>query len=310
MNDQERRFFVLREPFTANEADDLLGRLVVSKTSPLDKFAPFSDPSRPAHKTNDIIPSILPKPEISTGCDQTITVARERGFTVQLSALLSIDLSRSKGETRRLESELVKKYTLQNPQACFQQFMQDDDYAQDARDLLASTSTGRVYLVTGFITTSEATWTIENTASNGNGFKAAIPIGEAAGLPIPGFDVGFGVNGSNSNTSSHTRHVSEEQIFAISYSVVELSTRFKLLSKSTAPTPVVGRPKRAKAYHLAMGNESDGDDEELEWCSDDEEALVTTSKPSTLPNRELEVHEEDVQESLENREYSSYLNVI
>lgn len=310
MNNHERRFFLLREPFTANEADDLLGRLVVSKTSPLDKFAPFSDPTRPAHKTNDILPSILPKPDISTRCDQTITVAREHGLTVQLSALLSFNLSRTKGETRRLESELVKKYTLQSPQVYFQQLMQDDDYAQDARELIASTSSGRVYLVTGFITASEATWTIENTASSGNGFNATIPIGIAAGLPSPGLDAGFGVNGSNSNTSSHTRHVSEEQIFAISYSVVKLSTRFNLLSKSTARTPVVSHPKKAKPYHLAMSNESDGDDEELDWCSEDEDAVVTTSKPSTLSKRELEVCEEDAQESLENQESSCYLNVI
>lgn len=189
--------------------------------------------------------------------------------------------------------------------------MRDDNYAQDARELIAGTSAGRVYLVTSFITASEATWTIENTTTSGSGFNSTIPIGQATGFPDPGFDVGFGVNGSNSNTRSHTRHVSEEQIFAISYSVVKLSTRFTWFSKD-AQTPVVSRPKRAKAYHLAMSSENDGEDEELEWYSEDEEAVVSKSKPnaSALVEQELEVYMEDVELNLEDEEDFLYFNVI
>jgi hypothetical protein len=302
MSSQTRKFFVLREPFPATDPHDILCRLVVSKASPLDKYAPFNDPSRPAHRTCDIIPSILPNPEISATWSDSFTVAREKGFTVQLSALLNINLSRSVGETIQLESGEVKKYALENPHVYFRQLINNDHYLQDARELIASTRSGYAYLITGFITTTDTTWTIENTVGGGKGFNATVPLGQAIGLPDAGLlDSGFGVNASNSNARSHTRHVAEEQVFAVSYSVVKMTNKMKWLSTTPEPTPMLGRPKRAKAHHLAMNHGDSSDDEEIEWDSEDSEVQVTkrVSDPGFTTEEEWEFYAEGTEHTLE-----------
>lgn len=302
MSSQTRKFFVLREPFSATDPHDILCRLVVSKTSPLDKYAPFNDPSKPAHRTCDIIPSILPKPEISTACSDSFTVAREKGFTVQLSALLNINLSRSIGETIQLESGCVKKYALENPDVYFRQLIKNDHYLQDARELIASTRSGHAYLITGFITTTDTTWTIENTVGGSKSFNATVPLGQATSLPDAGLlDSGFGLNTSNSNTRSHTRHISEEQVFAVSYSVVKLTNKISWVSTAPEPTPMLGRPKRAKAHHLAMNRGEDSGDEEIEWDSEDSDVQVTkrVSNPDFSTEEEWEFYAEGAEHILE-----------
>ena len=277
----------------------------------MDKSAPYSDPVRPPHNTNDILPFILPSPEVSTSCDQSITVAKERGFSVQFSALLNINLSRTEQEIRRLESELMKKYTLQNPGIYYEQLMQNEHYAQDARDLLASTKAGHAYFITGFITASETTWTIGKTMGSGGAFDTTVPVGQACGLPDGGLlGVSFGTNKLINNSCSHTRHVREEQIFAVSYYTVKLSSRLKWLSHDASRTPILSGPKKAKAYHLAMGNNNDDEEIEFEWDSGDEEGSITEFKSKELESEDLMILVNDVQQILEENDGSLYLEIM
>jgi hypothetical protein len=312
MRAQDRRFFLLQEPIPATEVDSFLGRLVVSKVSPLDKYAPYSPSGDVRHKTNDIIPCILPKPEMVKSVDQTTTVARERGFSMKLSALLNIDLSRTEEESRGLQSELVKKYMLPLPEDHFLRLMQNKFYAQDALRLLQGTQSGRAYLVTGIITATESTWTIETTVGRGKGFNATVPVGEAVGIPDPGLlDVGFGMNGSTSNTRSYTKHVAEEQIIAVAYSVVKLSSKLTWSPNLITQTPVIGRPKRAKGHHLSMGGDDEDEEEEFEWDSDDEDGVVKEARPGkTGQDDALEITLQNGVQLLELGENVPYLDLI
>ncbi|CVL11808.1 hypothetical protein FPRO06_13103 [Fusarium proliferatum] len=311
MSYQERKFFVLRDPLSAPEAASLLGRLVTSIESPLDSFAPYPDPRRPPHNTNDILPSILPEPEVSNFSDQTITVAKDHGFSVQLSALLNINLSRNCEESIRLESDLVKKYVLSSPEIYFEQLMENGDYAKDAQDLLSKAKRNRGYLITGFITASETTWTTENTTGRGGGFDVTVPVGQACGIPDSGFlDVSLGANSVTSHTQSHTRHVAEEQIIAISYANVQLSGKPIWPSRRVDYKPVITGPKKAKAHHLAMSNQ-DGDDlEELEWDSDDEDGTIYKSEPVKLQEEELQILLGENQQMIEGDESFLFLNIF
>ncbi|KAG5749910.1 hypothetical protein H9Q69_012446 [Fusarium xylarioides] len=311
MSYQERKFFVLRDPLSAPEAPSLLGRLVTSIESPLDRFAPYPDPRRPPHNTNDILPSILPEPQVSNLSDQTITVAKDHGFSVQLSALLNINLSRNSEESIRLESDLVKKYVLSSPEIYFEQLMENGDYAKDARDLLSKAKRNRGYLITGFITASGTTWTTENTTGRGGGFDATVPVGQACGIPDSGFlDVSLGANSVTSHTQSHTRHVVGEQIIAISYATVQLSGKPIWPSRNVNYIPVITGPKKAKAHHLAMSN-NDGDDmEEVEWDSDDEDGAICISEPMKLQEEDLEILLKDNQRIAEEDSSFLYLTVF
>ncbi len=65
-------------------------------------------------------------------------------------------------------------------------------------------------------------------------------------------------------------HVAEDKIFAVSYSIVKLSYGFNRSPLSVTKTLVICRPKRAKAHHLAFGNDNDSD-EEIKVSSDEDE---------------------------------------
>ncbi|KAF5642454.1 uncharacterized protein FTJAE_3611 [Fusarium tjaetaba] len=311
MSYQERKYFVLRDPLSAPEAPSLLGRLVTSIESPLNRFAPYPDPRRPPHNTNDILPSILPEPQVSSLSDQTITVAKDHGFSVQLSALLNINLSRNSEESIRLESDLVKKYVLSSPEIYFEQLMENDDYAKDALDLLSKAKHNRGYLITGFITSSGTTWTTENTTGRGGGFDVAVPLGQACGIPDPGLlDISLGTNRATNHTQSHTRHVAGEQIIAISYATVQLSGKTIWPSRHVDYKPVITGPKKAKAHHLAMSNKDGDDMEELEWDSDDEDGIICTSEPTKLQEEELEILLKENQHIAEEDSNFLYLTIF
>ncbi|KAI8395938.1 hypothetical protein FOFC_21468 [Fusarium oxysporum] len=172
---QGQSFFVLHDPITAAEADTFLGRLVVSKTSPLDNFSPISLRNKAYRRTDELIPGILLQPETLVSIDWTATAVRKRSITWQLSALLNLNLPSIVDDRLRLESELVKRYILPDPEATFRKLMKNDFYNQEAWKLLRKTKSksNRLYLVTGFITASESTWAkrFESTRNKTHTYK-------------------------------------------------------------------------------------------------------------------------------------------
>ncbi|OJJ08813.1 hypothetical protein ASPVEDRAFT_47969 [Aspergillus versicolor CBS 583.65] len=268
----QRKYFILDKLIDAGEIDSFLGRVVETKSQPLARFAPCRPltPEERPHNTNDIIPGILPEPSVSINRKETIQIFREKGISGQLSALLGFDIMRGSSETRQLESELVKQYTLSNPVQYFETLMHDQDYAQDVRALLETTKSHHAYLVTGFLTAVRATWTITSGTNTANSLGVNIPLSTLINVPVPGL-LDFSFQPRISSGAQHTRELSsdQEEIFAVSYSVVEWKHRGVPLPGFGIKAPVLGRPKRAKAYHLALGHD-DGSSEEIELDSDEE----------------------------------------
>lgn len=267
-----RRFFILDEAIPATEIESFMCRVVTLKNLPLTKFAPFPpiSPGEASHNTNEIIPSILPTPSLSTSRKEFLKVVHEKEIKIGLTAFFGLDFARNKEESRSLESELVKRYVLSNPEHHFQKLMQNEHYARDILALLDSNKLHHAYLVTGFLTTAGATWKIEASCKKTDGFNVVAPISDLANIPVPGL-LDLSVNPRITTTTEQKREmcVAEEEIFAVSYSIVKLSYGFKGSAFSITKTPVIGRPKRAKAYHLAMGDGS-GSDDEIEVSSDDD----------------------------------------
>jgi hypothetical protein len=154
----ERRFFILDETIPATEIESFMCRVVALKNLPLTKFVPFPpiSPGEPSHNTNDITPSILPTPSLSTSRKEFLKVVREREIKVGLTAFFGLDFARNKEESRSLESQLIKRYTLSNPEHHFQKLMENEHYARDIHTLLDSNKLHHAYLVTGFLTTTGA----------------------------------------------------------------------------------------------------------------------------------------------------------
>jgi hypothetical protein len=259
----DRKYFLLQEPISAAEAGSFLCRVVTSKTSPATKFAPFSMPGAQSHNSNDIIPSILPEPSLSTIDEHSLSVARERGISIQLTALLGLNFSRSNEETRTLKSTCVRRYTLPNPQSFFEELMKNEAYARDVHALLDEIWPHNAYLITGFLTATDSNWVATTKQGTTKGLNINIPLSEIAAVPLSGLaDTGIAPEWSSSTEESRTTSATGEEIFAVSYSTVKLSYKLSGSGSLFKPTPRIGRPKRAKAHHLAFG---DDDDEESDY---------------------------------------------
>lgn len=268
----ERRFFILNETVPATDIGSFMCRVVASKTLPLIKFAP-SPPMAPGdhpHNTNDIIPSILPTPSLSTNRKEVVQVIRERGISIALTSFFDLNFARSRDEKSMLESQLVKRYTLPNPEHYFQRLMQNEHYARDVRTLLDNSHFHRAYLVTGFMTTKGAVWKTDSGQKKTNGFEVTVPVSELAAVPVPGsLDFRFGPTVMTSTQQNREMRVADEEIFAVSYSVVKLAYSVSRSAGIITKAPKVGPAKRAKAHHLALGCDDDSD-EEIDVDSDDD----------------------------------------
>ncbi len=188
-------------------------------------------------------------------------------------------MARNTEQSRDLESRMVKKYCLPNPERYFQELLKNEHYAGDVGLLLRKLWPRHAYLVTGFLTATESTWKIEDARSKSTGFNLVLPVSGALSVPVPGLvDVEINPHASTSAECRRELHVAGEQIFAVSYSIVKLALKFTSSAGLVTSVPTIGRPKRAKAHHLAFGSNED-EDEEVEYESDDDdEDTINTSK--------------------------------
>ncbi|KAH6684469.1 hypothetical protein B0J14DRAFT_13228 [Halenospora varia] len=264
-------FFLLDQPISATEIKSFLCRVVVSTSSPLTQFAPFSLPGTPSHNTDDIIPSILPEPSLSTSIKAFRKAARERGVSVKLANLVGFHVTRNEEQSRTLESESVKRYILPNPEHYFEELMKNENYSRDVRALLEKVRPRHAYLVTGFLTTTKSAWKIDGSQNSTTALNVTVPVSTILPVAVAGaVDIDGGLGGSGSSQQSDERAVAEEEIFAVSYSVARLSYKPSASKTLLTSNPTIGPPKRAKAYHLALGNnEEEEEEEEIDWDSDD-----------------------------------------
>jgi hypothetical protein len=266
----QSKFFLLDQPISATEAQSFLCRVVVSTTSPLTQFAPFSLPGTPSHNTDDIIPSILPEPSLSTSIKAFRKAARERGVSVKLANLFGFDVTRNEEQSRTLESESVKRYILPNPEHYFEELMKNEHYARDVRALLEKVWPRHAYLVTGFLTATKSAWKIDGSQNSKTALNFTVPVSNVLPATVAGaVDSGGRLGGSGSSKQNDERAVAEEEIFAVSYSVARLSYKPSASKTLFTYNPTVGPPKRAKAHHLAFLNDEEEEEEEIDWDSDD-----------------------------------------
>ncbi|RYO88755.1 hypothetical protein DL766_005195 [Monosporascus sp. MC13-8B] len=259
-----RRFFLLGRPCPASEIPSMMGRVVAYKLQPLEKYAPFClqcSTKVDRHNPEDIIPNILPKPSLSISRKDVLSATTDHGLRLSLGSLFGIEFGREKENSVELETACIKTYALSNPDAIFDMLMQNNKYAADVQKLCASITKRQAFLVTGFLTTSGATWTRRHGEKRTGGFTAAIPVSAAvAGLPIPAELIDPAIEPSRmvGGSIQKTMKVEEEQIFAMSYSLVKIT--YHLTKKKTQPgTPRIGPPVLAKLRDLAFGETEEED---------------------------------------------------
>ena len=280
-----RRYFVLDETCPASEIPSMIGRVVADKLLPLTKFAPIEPltSTEPRHNPQDIIPSILPAPSLSTNRKDFLETLDAGGIKASLASFFGFNFTTTDEEGLNMKSQDVKRYTLNNPEQYFKILMQNELYARDVWELLESST--KAYFVVGFLTVTGAIWTQTSGQHSHGSATINVPISELAGVPMPQLDVQFGPSRTTTFNQSRTMRVVQEEIFAIAYCPAKTRYSFdKTAPRFIKKTPRLGPPKRAKAKRLAMGYGSS--DEEIEDDSEEE-------KGHKVIVLEAEVAEED-----------------
>jgi hypothetical protein len=167
----------------------------------------------------------------------------------------------------------VKRYVLPNPEHYFEELMKNEHYSRDVRALLEKVWPHHAYLVTGFLTTTKSAWKIDGSQNSKTALNFTAPVSNVLPAAVAGtgaVDSDGRLGGSGLSQRSDERTVAEEEIFAVSYSVARLSYKPSASKTLFTSNPTVGPPKRAKAHHLAFGNdEEEEEEEEIDWDSDD-----------------------------------------
>lgn len=268
----EKSFLILETPVYQPDLALFVGRIVADPRRPWEYFIPPSQ-NDAAQQTNSIVPGILPHPRVTRNQKEAMSSDAQATLESKLSSLLEMEFARSEGHSRWLKSEEIKTYSLENVRLVFKTLMQNQSYADHARELLGATWPRQAYFITGFVTARNSEWVITDSSSSKGAAKATLPINQMAGVPADVLGESLGVSGQASNTlvgkRSRQMNVEAEEIIAVSYFTVRFKYGIDLSSRSITREPAVGKARRAKNSELAMGAE-DGEDDEVEFDSDSE----------------------------------------
>lgn len=259
----------------------MMGRVVRDRLWPLqDAYAPFEplDSSEARHNTQEILPGILPKPELSTNRKEIVQRVQKHGVNAELTSLFGLELDWSDEHRAQLECAKVEQYMLKNPERFWDRLRKDAAYEKDVTELLAKCHRKKGYFVTGFMTAEGPLWKKSHKKVHSISGNITAPVSATfLGAPTP-LDPSLGMDNSNKIFSSSKWHTSGEQIFAVSYYTVQLTRSFEKYAKHYVKKEAeFGGPARGKKYHLMLGEgedevevESDDDlpDEKIEHLSD------------------------------------------
>lgn len=245
------RFVLLQEPIAVAEARNLLCHVVASKASPQLAHAPFNADNAPIHSTT---PLATLKCHASMTLGSFMAMAADQGVGDRVSGLLNMTGLYADELKMQEECRSVKRYVLDSPQPAFQELMSSEKYSLEVRSLLERSVQRQGHLITGFLTATDDTWMIGATPKDLQQFEnTPLSWSEGIAVPVPFlYDDIIGMElAMIAEQCPEPSHFSNEQIFAIAYKTVTLPRDYSPFGRHISPTPVISRPRRSNAYHLA-----------------------------------------------------------
>lgn len=271
--DQET-FYLLDQSFPASQGPKLLCSAVASKVSPRAVSAPFGHGA--AANTHHL--SSTPTAPFSTSvtCSSIYTLDNilnsswvNHASKARIAELLDLPSSPPPSQL------VVRRYTLDNPQECFQRLLSDPSAAKDVRALVSQCLPRYAYFVTGFLSIAEVS------------SSAYLPVVDSLSFATP-----FLQRGGSLYDTSAPDHLAYEHVIAASYAVIKLapatpSPPMATPARDDSPSghqhhhtsnpPEYGRPARANATHLASSGRT------LDHWTAEPTTRVALSVPTTPP---------------------------
>jgi len=210
-----RRFFNLDEAISGNEIESMMGRVVADFRLPLRSYASNDvlTSNERRHNPQDIIPSILPPPSMTTNRKDLLQSIRSKELHTSLTDYFGIDFARTDVEKVLLESRVFNRYTLKQNKQYFDQLMKDPLYSRDVRKLLR-VSKGKGYFVVGFMTTEGAVWRRGTGQEHSAGFTVKAPLSLATGF-LPQLDPGIPPSISTQEAQGRSYDANQVEILSL-----------------------------------------------------------------------------------------------
>jgi hypothetical protein len=247
----------------------LLARIVLDIKYPLRAFAPreAAEGTSTGRNPQDIIPNLMPTPLLSTNRKDLIQKTVSGEDRTGLADFFGFNIARTNEEKLTLESEIVKRYSLEQTEDVFNRLMKDPLYNSEVRKFLKDHGVRKAFFVVGFITTEGSVWARERTRGHSAGIKGQIPLSSFTATPIPGLDLSMKLSTLDNNVHEQKFSSKEPLIFAVAYDVVKLKRM--AVPGYFRDDVVLGPAKYAKAKHLTMSPDEDEIIEEEEDLDDD-----------------------------------------
>ena len=260
-------FHILARVLPAKCKDDMLGRVVVDKDHPLERFAPDERFPQPGIIVERLYPGVITYDTLTE-----VFNARQRdsvgaGLTEFLRAYWRKDVSQHKA----LTAASATHFEMDQIEPKFNKLMENDDYKREVINLLEEQSNKSLPMVTGVFTCKNLQIRLEDIAGQAASGKVRVPIGEATGASQavdPELDISHAVSADGQNVVT----IEEEVIVALRYTDLRMKykheRRFPYFRKVRIgnPTVSVGKPTSSPRFALfyAGDDEDDLPEEEVE----------------------------------------------
>jgi hypothetical protein len=267
------RHFVLDQPSAESHASKLLARVTLDIKDPLRAFAPreAAEGTSTGRNPQDIIPNLMPTPLLSTNRKDLIQKKVSSEGRTGLADFFGFNIARTDEEKLALESEIVKRYSLDQTKDVFDRLMKDPLYNSEVRKFLKDHGVRKAFFVVGFITTEGSVWARDRTREHSASIKGQVPLSSVTATPIPGPDLSMKLSTSDNNSHEQKFSFKGPLIFAVAYDVVKLKRTFdKAVPGYFRDDVVLGPAKYAKAKHLTMRPDEDEMIEEEEEDLDED----------------------------------------
>lgn len=279
---ENNKFLILRYTLHGDNIPSFMGRVVLDPCDPNARFIPQG------FETQTIIPDIAQKPMIYHNHASIINGATNTTIAAKLTSYLDIHGSSTGQDSVSMKSRVVHRYQMKQKGPAFETLLKSPTpFATQLRQILDEGKYGKCYMVVGFLTAKDATW--KTSAKNTTSIEAAgrVPIGELTGTSAT-VDVEARVGTANTQDLTSSTQLAGTEIFAVAYNEIKKKFTFDKSSSFLYRTePILGREKRWKAGHFAMGSQEEDSEEEIEYNA--EEQPASCNKAEQEDDLELKV---------------------
>ncbi|XDG09950.1 hypothetical protein ABKA04_009565 [Annulohypoxylon sp. FPYF3050] len=211
-------YFLLDESLHAKYTHQLLGRVVVDKSRPLDSYGPdIKDDLK------EVVDNLYEEPVEFKDVNTILNASNDKDVKASVAKLLNVYITSQSEDQREVTAPVFRRYYMTRIEQKFKALMANSNYAQEVSTLWEGQHESRsLALVTGLLTCQDHKIDIHQSKKSTYGAQLEVPSEALGGLP-PGIGprLGGGANANNRATSSAVAN--GEMVVAVAYHILKFN---------------------------------------------------------------------------------------